>query len=129
MTKKVLAWESKLFNSGFNKVDFPIVIVHRSDLNFIETLSDYAIDPDIHFFEFKTTSEMIGANFNVWSWKYDKIIKANLPDKILETVSESYVTEFILNFFEGKKQHKEIVDLMRENISFNEKIIVLSQIY
>ncbi len=127
--KKEVAWTKKLFDNGFSNVEFPIVIIHSDDLDFIETLSDYSIDPDIHFFEFDATSEMIDANLSNWAWKYNKNIKANLPDKIIKTVAEPHVIELILNFFEDKKQYKEIEELMRGDISFHEKIIVLSQIY
>jgi hypothetical protein len=97
-----------LFIIGFDKINFPILIIDSSDLSYVGDLKEFAIDPDLHFHEFTNDLELLDSEGNLWSWKYDKRIKSNMSGEINKILNNEEVKELVKIQFEGTKIEEEI---------------------
>ncbi len=99
-------WIQELAESGFDQVVFPIIINHGDSLEFIESLDDYATDPDIYYFPYEDECELIDSKCFLWKCKYDDRVKANLPHKRIREMPEKQIINLILKMYKDNKTLK-----------------------
>jgi len=83
----------------FKDIVFPILIVEGGVGQFVESVHEYAIDPDLHFHEFDQGAFAIDSNGSYFGWTYDSSMQANLPTKVQRTMTRESIRQLLATRF------------------------------
>jgi len=122
-------WAKKLNNLGFDKINFPIIIKYRNNLDIVYRFDDFAMDPDLYFHEFESKDELIDCNGNLWTWKYDRINKVNIPSFLKRTMTLEEVKRIIDTHFQDSIKRKEIKSISERVTTINELLEQLADYF
>jgi hypothetical protein len=124
MDKVEKAWVVLLNELGFDKVRFPIIVKDGQDLSVVQSLEDFAGDPDHYAFpnENYRMESLIDSDGTEWTWKYDYENRANLPGTVKWTRDAEEIKMMIRTYFRGSKSQLKIEESI-ENLSSIEDLI------
>lgn len=97
-----------LFNLGFNKIQFPIVIQDGDDLTVIQDFEHFTSDPDIYFFEFERFTKLIDADAKQFKWNYNFELKTNFPGEFIQQLALDELKDIANKYFKNSKVKPEI---------------------
>jgi hypothetical protein len=110
MEKVKKDWVVLLNELGFDKVRFPIIIKDGQDLSVVQTLDDFAGDPDRYAFpnENYRMESLIDSDGTEWTWKYDYENGTNLPGTVKWIRDAGEIKKMIRTYFRGGKSQLKI---------------------
>jgi|JI10StandDraft_1071094.scaffolds.fasta_scaffold449810_2 hypothetical protein len=114
-----MEWTIQLNDLGFHTVTFPILLQDGIDINVVCTLKDFASDPDLYLHEYDEQNAFIDSKGHLWSWKYDKSNKTNLPGTIKSTLTIDEVRKIISDYFKGAKTEQEVNKLTNQILTID----------
>jgi hypothetical protein len=112
-----------LFNLGFNKIQFPILIQDGDDLTVIQDFAHFTSDPDIYFFEFEKFTKLIDAYAKQFKWNYNFELKTNFPGEFIQQLTLDELKDIANKYFENSnvkaeigtaKTSKELIEIISE---------------
>jgi hypothetical protein len=95
---------------GFDKIAFPILIQDGLDLSIVGDREHFFGDPDIYFFEFGSSTQLIDANGKQFTWGYSSRQNSNYPDRFIKQLSVDELREIANQYFNDSRKKPDIGD-------------------
>lgn len=112
-------WVDKLSELGFKEIAFPIFIVYDKwngiELTCVSDLNEFAYTYSYHYWPLDDDSKLLDRNGNLWSGKYDKLNKTNLPNTFIMTLKLENVKELLREGIVGHKSENELKVIIEES--------------
>ena len=106
----------------FNGIRFPILILSKGFPNGAESIEEFAMDMDLHFYQYEQGITFIDSKGDQFNWRYDKKERSNLPGDKLRTLSLEDFKSLVKNRYPKLKSDVYMAELL-----FSEAILRIDE--
>ncbi len=126
---KSLGLQGKYMEIGFNKAVFPILIFNNSNYDFVYSLDDFLMNPELCCHKFDKKTKIIDSKGQQFNCCYDHLLNVYYPDKLEKNLIFEDVKQIMNDLLSNLNKKPEIDNETSIKVIFDKVIDHLMKNY